>query len=197
MDQKSRKQQALFSLYQKYENCLQCPLAQQGRTQVVFGEGNCNSKIMLIGEAPGKYEDIQGKPFVGRSGQLLNATLELLGFTRSDVYITNIVKCRPPLNRAPAPIEIATCKKLLLTQQIEIIAPSIICTLGAVATTALLESTLPLSKIRGNFFSYQSIHIIPTFHPAYILRKKNEYPVFFKDIQLVFQQVFQDRITKK
>src|SRR5205823_4093975 len=126
-------------LYKPYKKCLQCPLGTLGRTNVVFGEGNSDADLMLIGEAPGRYEDEQSKPFVGRSGKLLNRTLELVGLKRNDVFITNIVKCRPPNNRKPLPLESTTCKNILLFNQIKIIRPHIICTLGASALQGFID----------------------------------------------------------
>ena len=120
MDEKAFKQQLLDTLYEPYKKCLQCPLGFLGRTNVVFGEGNPDANLLFIGEGPGKEEDLQGRPFVGRSGQLLNRALGLVGISRPDVYITNIVKCRPPNNRAPLPIEITTWMNLLLNNKIKI-----------------------------------------------------------------------------
>lgn len=183
MDKKQHKQQLLNQLYEPYKACSMCPLAKLGRTNVVFGEGNPDARLMLIGEAPGHDEDIQGRPFIGRSGMLLTKALEALGICRQDLYIANIIKCRPPNNRAPLPQEISICKKLLLDKQINIIRPQIICTLGSSAINALLNEKLSITKIRGKQYHYQDITIIPTFHPAYVLRNRKELQKMMKDLQ--------------
>jgi uracil-DNA glycosylase family 4 len=166
----AQKQAQLNVLYAQYAQCMACPLATLGRTTIVFGQGNANAKLMLIGEGPGQQEDAQGKPFVGKSGQLLTKILSIVGIARPEIYITNIVKCRPPNNRRPAPLETSTCKKLLLLKQIEIINPTIICTLGACAIESLLEQPISISRARGTIMQWQQRILIPTFHPAYILR---------------------------
>ncbi len=187
MTKKELKQFLLDELYAPYKNCTQCPLGSLGRTQVVFGRGNPDAQLLLIGEAPGKDEDFQGKPFVGRSGKLLSKALESLEIDENDIYITNIVKCRPPLNRAPLPGESAICTKLLLEKQIEIISPSVICSLGSCATNLLLESNVGISKIRGTVQTYRSIQLIPTYHPAYILRNQKELKTILSDLALAFK----------
>ena len=189
MNTNATKQQLLEKLYEPYKACMLCPLALQGRTQVVFGHGNPNAKLMLIGEAPGKEEDENGLPFVGRSGKLLTATLNALAIKRNDLFITNIVKCRPPNNRAPLSNEIAICKKILLEKQIKIIQPKVICTLGACATFALIEHTASISKIRGQEFNYQGSLLIPTFHPAYILRNQKILPLLAQDLEKAFKKI--------
>jgi DNA polymerase len=183
MDSKQFKQQLLEQLYAPYKNCTLCPLGTQGRTQVVFGEGNPDAQIIFIGEGPGAKEDQQGRPFVGRSGQLLTRTLQHLGITRETVFITNVVKCRPPNNRPPTPIESNTCKNLLLLKQIKIIRPKILCTLGSSALQSLLDQTAKITKLRGNPLQWQNITLIPTYHPAYILRNPRELPTFVQDIK--------------
>lgn len=159
MDTKIDKQFMLEQLYEPYKKCLACPLGFLGRKNVVFGEGNPDANIMFIGEGPGAQEDIQGKPFVGRSGQLLNTTLSKLGIDREKVFITNIVKCRPPQNRRPQKIEIQTCKTLLLLNQIAIIAPKVICTLGSSALEGLLEKKIQITKIRGKILQIGRAHV--------------------------------------
>lgn len=168
----------LKKLKEKYNKCNKCPLAQQGRTQVVFGKGSVNTTIMFIGEAPGKNEDISGEPFTGKAGKLLNQILETVKIDRKDIYISNIIKCRPPKNRPPKSVEIKTCMKLILLKEIEIIKPSIICCLGTTATQAMLGNKIKISDSRGIFFEQtikdnKTIKIIPTFHPAYLLRNPN------------------------
>ena len=186
MTKKELKQLLLEELYAPYKNCLHCPLSSLGRTHVVFGRGNPDARLLLIGEAPGKDEDLQGQPFVGHSGKLLSKALQTLEIDENDTYITNIVKCRPPLNRAPLPSESATCTKLLLHEQIKIISPSVICSLGSCATSLLLENNTGISKIRGTIQSYRSITLIPTYHPAYILRNQKELKTLLSDLILAF-----------
>lgn len=153
----------------KVDGCTRCKLAREGRTNIVFGEGNPAADLMFIGEGPGRDEDIQGKPFVGRAGQKLNDIIIAMGLTRDDVYIANIVKCRPPENRNPEPDEISSCIPFL-DQQISIIRPKVICSLGAISAHTLLDTKTPISKLRGNFHDYKGTPLMPTFHPAYLLR---------------------------
>jgi len=183
MNAKMYKQNLLNNLYKPYQQCTACPLGSLGRTHVVFGEGNPDATLMLIGEGPGKAENEQGKPFVGKSGQLLNRVLELAEIKRSNVFITNIVKCRPPNNRKPLPLEINTCKKILLFNQIKIIQPKTICTLGSAAIQGLLEKNVKITKLRGTVLQINSINIIPTFHPAYVLRNPKELQVLLNDLK--------------
>ena len=185
MDSKAYKQMLLEHLYTPYTECQKCPLGKLGRTHIVFGQGNPNAKLMFIGEGPGRDEDIQGLPFVGRSGQLLNKILEIVNIKREDVFITNIVKCRPPNNRQPLPDEMGMCKKLLLVQQIKIIRPTFICTLGATALQGLTEKTFKITHVRGQTLSYEGITLIPTYHPAYILRNPKELNKFADDLTLI------------
>lgn len=188
MNRKQQKQKLLNDLFFSYSSCLACPLGSLGRKNIVFGEGNPDAQLLFIGEAPGQDEDIQKKPFIGRSGKLLTKVLETLGIIRSDVYITNIVKCRPPQNRKPFPLEASTCKQLLLNRQIEIIQPIIICTLGAAALQGLLNDySLQISKLRGSFFSFGDYTIVPTYHPAYILRNPKKLSKIVDDISLAHQ----------
>lgn len=161
---------ALDALWNNYvKGCTKCPLAQCGRQNIVFGEGNPNADIMFIGEGPGRDEDIQGLPFVGRAGQKLNEIIRAMGLERKDVYIANIVKCRPPGNRNPEPEETAACIPYL-EEQIRIIKPKAICALGSIAAHNLLNVKTPISRMRGTFYEYMGIPVMPTFHPAYLLR---------------------------
>ena len=162
-------------------NCTNCELCQT-RTQVVFSDGNPQSKIMIIGEGPGKDEDKQGKPFVGRAGKLFSQMLLAIGIPREEVYITNIVKCRPPENRNPKPDEIAACQSIL-QRQIEFIQPKIIVLLGAVAWKWMFPDGKTIGKVHGQLFSYQGISVMPLFHPAYLLRRRNELPIAWKDMK--------------
>lgn len=187
MDVATYKQQLLDELYEPYKKCMQCPLAIQGRTNVVFGEGNPDAKFMLIGEGPGADEDEQGRPFVGRSGRLLTKTLEKIGILREMIFITNIVKCRPPNNRKPLPIESKTCKSILLSKQIKIIRPRVICTLGASSLEGLLEQKVFITKIHGLEIPYESSVIIPAYHPAYVLRNPSAFAEFYNDIKKAYK----------
>jgi len=184
------KKKLLHDLYARYIKCLACPLALQGRSQVVFGQGNPCSSLMIIGEAPGQEEDLQGKPFVGRSGKLLEKVFQTISITREEIFITNSVKCRPPLNRAPVSFETKTCANILLFQEISIIKPKIICTLGTSAASILIQEQMPknisMSLIRGNEFNYNDSIIIPTYHPAYALRK----PKIIEDIALDIKKAY-------
>lgn len=186
MDIKAQKQALLDKLYAPYKKCTQCPLGMLGRKTVVFGEGDPNAQLMFIGEGPGADEDAQGRPFVGRSGKLLTQLIELAGLTREQVFITNVVKCRPPNNRPPMPIETTTCKNLFLINQIKIIKPKIICTLGASALTGLLEKEVKITKIRGTLIPFGESTILPTYHPAYILRNPKELPFLAQDIEAAY-----------
>lgn len=179
------KKRALEQLFAPYKSCTQCPLGTQGRTQVVFGYGNAEAKLMFVGEAPGRNEDLEGKPFVGRAGQLLTKIIQALGIERDQVYVSNVVKCRPPQNRTPLPNESATCSSLLLFKEIEILSPDIICTLGAVAAQALIGPKASLSKTRGIFHKAKDIIILPTYHPAYLLRNPDAKKLVWKDMQQI------------
>jgi uracil-DNA glycosylase len=183
IDRKVLKQQLLDALYAPYKNCTLCPLGTAGRTNTVFGRGNPDANLLLLGEGPGKDEDQQGAPFVGRSGKLLSKTLGSLGIEEESIYITNIVKCRPPNNRAPLPNEVSTCTQLFLENQIKIIRPHIICTLGTSALKSLIDTPLGITKTRGVSQPYKGIYLLPTYHPAYVLRNRKQLPFFSQDIQ--------------
>jgi uracil-DNA glycosylase len=153
--------------------CTRCPLAQ-GRTQVVFGVGNPGADLLFVGEGPGREEDLAGEPFVGRSGKLLDRLMaEEIGLTRAECYIANVVKCRPPNNRNPAPDEIAACRPYL-EEQIALIVPAVVVTLGNFATQLLLDRTDGIGTLRGSVYPYGSGHLVPTYHPAYVLRAGGE-----------------------
>ena len=183
MDPQSYKSELLKALYEPYKKCMVCPLGSLGRTTVVFGEGNADADLLFIGEGPGKDEDQQGRPFVGRSGQLLNRALSHVGIARNDVYITNIVKCRPPSNRAPTPLEASSCMNLLLINQLKIIRPRIICTLGSIALNNLLGKPCSITKMRGTPITWNDVTVIPTYHPAYILRNQSQAIVWLEDFK--------------
>ena len=158
----------LDELDQSLRECQACRLAS-GRTQVVFGTGNPHASIMFVGEAPGVQEDRQGEPFVGRAGQLLNAMLFALGLTREQVYIANVLKCRPPNNRDPQPAEVECCEPYLL-RQIALLNPRLIVALGRHAAHSLLRTDLALTRLRGRRLSYHGTPLVVTYHPAYLLR---------------------------
>jgi DNA polymerase len=165
--------------------CTRCQLHAMGRTQVVFGVGNPNAKLMFVGEAPGADEDRQGEPFVGAAGQLLTKIIEAMGLSRGDVYIANVIKCRPPGNRNPEPVEVATCKPFLL-QQIDIIRPKVIVALGTFAAHALLETDTPISRLRGRVQPFRGgIKLVPTFHPAFLLRSPERKRDVWEDMKKV------------
>jgi DNA polymerase len=156
-----------------------------GRRQVVFGVGNPQADLMFVGEAPGADEDIQGEPFVGRAGQLLTKIIEAIGLRRSDVYIANVIKCRPPGNRNPAPDEVATCQPFLF-EQIDIIRPKVIVALGTFAAHALLGTDAPISRIRGRVQPFRGgIKLVPTFHPAFLLRSPERKRDVWEDMKHV------------
>src|ERR1700728_1201354 len=153
--------------------CTRCPLAA-GRTQVVFGVGDPQASLLFVGEGPGHQEDLAGEPFVGRSGKLLDRLMfEEIGITRAQCYIANVVKCRPPQNRDPAPAEIEACRPYL-EEQITLINPSVVITLGNFATRLLLDRPEGIGALRGQVFPYRGVHLVPTYHPAYALRAGGE-----------------------
>ena len=166
--------------------CTRCKL-HGGRTRLVFGVGNPSAEIMFVGEGPGADEDIQGEPFVGRAGQLLTKMIEAMGFARSEVYIANVVKCRPPGNRDPEPDEIAACEPFLKAQ-IAAIHPRVIVALGRFAVQTLLRDATPVSKQRGRWREYEGVKLMPTFHPAYLLRNPAEKKSAWEDLQLVMKE---------
>jgi uracil-DNA glycosylase family 4 len=173
----------LDSLRRRASQCVKCKL-HETRTTVVFGEGDPRARLLFVGEAPGHDEDIEGRPFVGRAGQLLTRIIESIGLTRDDVYIANILKCRPPDNRNPLPEEIACCLPYL-TEQIELIRPRIICALGACAAQTLLGSTEGITKLRGTFYDYHGTKLIPTFHPAACLRNPATKKYVWEDMKRI------------
>lgn len=164
----SEKEEELERLQESVFQCKKCRL-WEGKRSYVFGEGSPDAEIMFVGEAPGSEEDIQGRPFVGEAGQLLTKIILAMGFKREDVYIGNIVKCRPPQNRTPLKDEIEACKDYIF-QQIEIIKPRIIVTLGATPLITLYGKNIPIGKFRGKWFEWKGIPVMPTFHPAYLVR---------------------------
>jgi len=167
-------------------DCQRCKLCA-GRTNLVFGVGNPRAKLMFVGEGPGRDEDLKGEPFVGRAGQLLTDIITKgMGLKREDVYICNVVKCRPPENRNPEPDEVAACEPFL-KRQIDIVRPEIIVALGKFAVQTLLNSKMPISKLRGVWASYHGIKLMPTFHPAYLLRNPADKKLVWEDIKQVIK----------
>lgn len=164
-------------------DCVRCKLHRY-RTQIVFGTGNVNADLMFVGEAPGADEDRQGVPFVGRAGQLLTRIIEAIGLTREQVYIANIIKCRPPDNRNPEPDEIAHCSPFVL-RQIALIQPRVICALGKFAAQTLLETQAPISQLRGKFFAGFGTKVMPTFHPSFLLRNPSAKREVWEDMKAI------------
>ncbi len=176
--------EALAAIRADIGDCTRCKLHAQGRTQVVFGSGNPSAELMFVGEAPGADEDLQGVPFIGRAGQLLTKIIEAIDLRREDVYIANVIKCRPPQNRNPEPDEVETCEPFLF-QQIDAIHPKVIVALGKFGAQTLLRTLEPISKIRGRVFDYRGSKLIPTFHPAYLLRNPSSKREVWEDMKLV------------
>ena len=165
-------------------DCTRCKLHTLGRQQIVYGVGNPSADLMFVGEAPGADEDVKGEPFVGRAGQLLTKIIEAIALKREDVYIANVIKCRPPGNRNPEPDEVETCEPFLF-RQIDAIKPKVIVALGKFAAQTLLRSVEPISKLRGRVFEFKGAKLIPTFHPAYLLRNPSSKREVWEDMKLV------------
>ena len=177
----------LESLRREAMKCKCCDMCKT-RHNVVFGSGNPKAGLMFIGEAPGADEDQQGLPFVGRAGQLLTKIIEAMGMKREDVYIANILKCRPPNNRVPLPSEIIECEGIV-KKQIGIIKPKVICTLGKFASQTLLRTETPISVLRGHFQEYNGIKVMPTFHPAYLLRNPGDKKLVWQDMKKIMKEL--------
>ena len=165
-------------------DCRRCKLCTLGRSQIVFGVGNPKARLMFVGEAPGEDEDKKGEPFVGRAGQLLTKIIEAIGMTRDQVYIANVIKCRPPGNRNPEPDEVASCEPFLF-RQIDVIQPKVIVPLGKFAAQSLLKTMDPITRLRGRQFDYRGAALIPTFHPAYLLRNPSAKREVWEDMKKV------------
>lgn len=193
---------SLSDIQNEIGDCTRCRLSQ-GRNNVVFGVGNPKAELMFVGEAPGRDEDLKGEPFVGRAGQLLTKIIEAMGFKREDVYIANVVKCRPPENRNPAPDEIATCSPFLF-KQIELVHPKVIVGLGTFAVQTLLATEDKITGLRGKFHQWpnpivqkilniqlplESIKFMPTYHPAFLLRNPNMKKPVWEDMQIVMKEL--------
>lgn len=168
-------------------DCAGCRLGET-RHNLVFGVGDPDAEILFIGEAPGRDEDLQGEPFVGAAGQLLTKMIEAMGLRREEVYIANIIKCRPPQNRDPAPDEIAACEQFLI-RQVEIIAPRLIIAMGNHAAKTLLRTETGITRLRGRFHAYQGVPLMPTFHPAYLLRNPEEKRRAWEDLKIVMAEM--------
>jgi uracil-DNA glycosylase family 4 len=175
---------ALAAVRAEIGDCTRCKLHTMGRRQIVFGVGNPDADLMFVGEAPGQDEDIQGIPFVGRAGQLLTKIIESIGLSRDDVYIANVIKCRPPQNRNPEPDEVETCEPFLF-EQIENIKPKVIVALGKFAAQTLLRTQDPISRLRGRVYQYRGAQLIPTFHPAFLLRNPSSKREVWEDMKKV------------
>lgn len=170
--------------------CARCKLHTLGRSRIVFGVGNPKARLMFVGEAPGEEEDKQGEPFVGRAGQLLTKIIEAIGLTRDQVYIANVIKSRPPGNRNPEPDEVAACEPFLF-RQIDVIRPLVIVALGKFAAQSLLRTVEPISRIRGKAFEFRGATLIPTYHPAYLLRNPSAKREVWDDMKKV-RTILQD-----
>lgn len=175
--------QTLLEVREELGECTRCKLHPY-RTQIVFGVGNPKAHLVFVGEAPGADEDAQGEPFVGRAGQLLTRIIEAIKLRREDVYICNIIKCRPPNNRTPEADEIASCFPFLL-KQIAAIGPKLVCALGGPAAQTLLKTKEPISKLRGKFYDFHGIPLLATYHPAYLLRNPHEKRTVWEDMKLL------------
>ena len=180
--------QHLLDLQEQVKTCKECAL-HQSRTQTVFGVGNTQSDWFIIGEAPGSEEDVKGEPFVGRAGQLLNSMLLAMGLPRNEIFIANILKCRPPNNRDPKTDEVDACRKYL-KRQLELIKPKIILALGRIAAQNLLKSDIPIGKMRGNSYLYpnSNLPVVVTYHPAYLLRSPRKKRKVWGDLKFAMQK---------
>jgi uracil-DNA glycosylase family 4 len=179
---------ALRLIREDIGDCTRCRLHKQGRKQIVFGVGNPRAELLFIGEAPGADEDEKGEPFVGRAGQLLNNMIKAMGLSREDIYIANIIKCRPPGNRTPERDECETCSPFLM-RQIEVIAPKAIVALGAVAAKTLLAVNAPMSELRGRWYDFRGTKLAVTYHPAFLLRDPRQKKEAWKDLQMVMKEL--------
>jgi DNA polymerase len=173
----------LYNLYRNVKDCKRCNLFKS-RKNVVFGVGNINSKIMFIGEAPGEHEDKTGFPFVGKSGVILNNMIRAMRYMPEDVYICNLIKCRPPGNRNPKLVEIKKCR-IFVEQQLSIIKPIVVISLGAYASNFILNKNAKISQIRGKFFRYKKTYVMPTYHPSYLLRNPEQKKYSWNDLKKV------------
>ncbi|GAB4171969.1 MAG: uracil-DNA glycosylase [Geothermobacteraceae bacterium] len=179
--------ETLESIREDLGDCQRCKLARE-RNRIVFGVGNPRARLVLVGEGPGREEDRRGEPFVGEAGQLLDRILAAMRLDRSQVYICNVIKCRPPGNRDPEEDEISACEPFLL-RQLKVIEPEVIMTLGRYASQALLRRTEPMGRLRGHWHGYQGIPVMPTWHPAYLLRNPEKKREVWEDVKLVLHRL--------
>lgn len=186
-NRKTPKVETLEDVGKDLEDCRRCKLCNS-RTHIVFGEGNPKARLVFVGEGPGYDEDIQGKPFVGKAGQLLTKIIKAMNLKRKQVYICNIIKCRPPQNRNPESDEIKACLPFL-KRQLAAVAPEFICALGSVAIRSLMGQELFISRIRGRFFDYKGIKVMPTYHPAYLLRNPDKKRDVWEDVQKIMKKM--------
>ncbi len=177
----------LQNIFNGLGKCDRCKLAQN-RTNIVFGVGNPDARLIFIGEGPGSEEDKQGEPFVGAAGQLLSKIIQAMNLSRDQVYICNIIKCRPPGNRNPEPVEIKACMPYLV-RQIDAVSPDYICTLGSVAARSLLGTAEYISRLRGRFHEYKGIKVMPTYHPAYLLRNPEKKRDVWEDMKILMKEM--------
>jgi DNA polymerase len=181
------RKEGLEAIREDLGDCQRCPLSRQ-RRNIVFGVGNPRARIVFVGEGPGQEEDQQGEPFVGAAGQLLTRIIQAIGLSRAEVYIANVVKCRPPRNRNPEAHEIAVCLPFL-ERQIQAIQPQFICALGNVAAQTLLGSDQSISRLRGRFHDYRGMRLLPTYHPAYLLRNPEKKREVWEDMKLLMREL--------
>ncbi|WP_433971741.1 uracil-DNA glycosylase [Tunturiibacter lichenicola] len=184
----AHKVEALAAIQTEIGDCTRCPLAYAGRRTIVFGDGDANARLMFVGEGPGADEDTSGIPFVGKAGQLLNNMIQAMGLKREEVYIANIVKCRPPANRVPEPVEANTCDQFLL-QQIDVVQPQVVVALGSTAAMYLLGVKQSLSSLRGRWHSCRGAKLAVTYHPAFLLRDPRMKGDAWKDLQMVMAEL--------
>jgi len=184
----AQKAGALIAIKEDIGDCTRCPLAYAGRRTIVFGDGDANARLMFVGERPGADVDTSGVPFVGKAGQLLNNMIQAMGLKREQVYIANIVKCRPPANRVPEPVEANTCDQFLL-QQIDVVQPEVVVALGSTAATYLLGVKKSLSALRGRWHSCRGAKLAVTYHPAFLLRDPAMKGEAWKDLQMVMKEM--------
>jgi uracil-DNA glycosylase len=189
------KADALVAIHNEIGDCTRCPLAYAGRRAIVFGDGDANARLMFVGEGPGADEDASGVPFVGKAGQLLNNMIQAMGLKREEVYIANIVKCRPPANRVPEPVEANTCDQFLL-RQIDVVQPQVVVALGATAAMYLLGVKQSLSSLRGRWHSCRGAKLAVTYHPAFLLRDPRQKGEAWKDLQMVMAELGLKAATK-
>jgi uracil-DNA glycosylase len=188
-------QETMEDIRAELGECCRCQLGRT-RTNLVFGVGNPHARLVFVGEAPGRDEDLQGEPFVGEAGQLLTKIINAMGFQRSEIYICNVLKCRPPNNRNPLPSEIEQCHPFML-RQVKSIGPEVVVALGTFAAQTLLQTKEPISKLRGRFHDYHGIPLMPTFHPAFLLRNASMKREVWEDMQQVMKRLGKEASQNK